>query len=188
MKKLIFGRRNERVVIASAMEPSTCYICYQDFTQDNPICDTGCACSHSMDVHYACIRKSCFSMNSLSCSICKELIKDVVLEISEDDCAQNHIKHVQYLNGKKHGTSTIYDKYTNKIISQTWYEDGKKTEYHEYCCIAECIDTIIRFDDGNVTEYWRYNSWGEEVDYEDYSLDPMEQYQMEISDAIAASY
>jgi hypothetical protein len=154
-----------------------CYICHDEFTQSDAIYDAGCNCSHTMHTHYSCIKRLCETTANIHCTICKTPYKELEVVIAE--YTPYHIDYTTYSNGMKNGLTTRVDRQTKFIIARHYYTDNNMTEAHEFSEVTGSLDFILRFDpEGRVTEYTRYNSWGEEVDYEDYSENKTRQFEI----------
>jgi hypothetical protein len=158
-----------------------CYICYGEFTQEDAIYDPECECSsHGMLSHYKCLRDFCESTGNVRCTICKSGYNDLEVTLKEED--EIYVDYVTYRNGMKDGVRTRMEKSTNSVVYRQYYKCNILVEACEYNEVTGKEELLLRFDrEGRVTEYIRYNSWGEEVDYEDYSGDAKRQ--MEVMEA-----
>jgi hypothetical protein len=165
------------------LQEPLCYVCLQESTQDNAFVDTGCACSDSMHIHRECLNAACTASRTTNCSICRQQYRDVYITVAISHVT--YIEHATYLNGLREGLTSTYSMADKDLLDQSWYSAGKRTESHQYNPITGMIETVIRFDEaGHVTEYIRYDSYGDEVDYEDYRLDPSGIFEAEIAAAI----
>ena len=112
-------------------------------------------------------------MNSTyHCSICKDIYKGITLIIPKK---KDHITYTTtYYNGIPNGITTLRNHITDTMIAEHWYDEGQLVASHLYNTSGEYVETALEYDGrGNVTQYWRYNSEGTIVDYEDYTDDCM---------------
>ena len=136
-------------VVDAAAAAETCYICYEESTEENVLLDPNpCSCKGSIRIHKLCLQE--VMKLSQTCSICKtpynkpELAGCICRIIPYNEIPPSYRYGVGDLkeyyktdaDGKKHGTSRIYatafEHYTNQLghlgqvlVEEANYEHGR---------------------------------------------------------------
>jgi antitoxin component YwqK of YwqJK toxin-antitoxin module len=79
------------------------------------------------------------------------------------------IEEFTYYDGRPHGIATMWRKGSGRLVAEHWYEEGRLATSHLYSLCGEWIETVMEYTGDAVSEYWRYDSRGNMVDYENYA-------------------